>query len=151
MGRAPENLTEMIRHSVEPMGYELVGVEYVAQGNHHVLRLYIDHPEGITLDDCSRVSHQVSGVLDVEDPIPGEYNLEVSSPGLDRPLFSEAHFARFAGSQVSIRLHGKMQGRRRFSGRLLGVEQGEVVVEVDGEQVRIPPANIEQARLIPQF
>jgi ribosome maturation factor RimP len=151
MGRAPENLTETIRRSVEPLGFELVGVEYMALGSRHVLRIYIDHAEGIDVDDCARVSHQVSGVLDVEDPIPGEYDLEVSSPGLDRPLFTEEHFARFAGADVNIRLHAKLQGRRRFGGRLLGVEDGEVLVEVDGETFRLPLANIEQARLVPQF
>jgi ribosome maturation factor RimP len=151
MGRAPDSLTEMIRHSVEPLGFELVGVEYLAHGSRHVLRIYIDHADGIEVEDCARVSHQVSGVLDVEDPIPGEYDLEVSSPGLDRPLFTEAHFRRFVGEQVNIRLHGKLDGRRRFKGRLLALEDGEVRVEVDGETFRIRFAEIEEARLVPRF
>ena len=91
MGSAPESLVDLIRTSVEPMGYELVGVEYVSNGaSGHTLRVYIDQDNGITFDDCVAVSHQISGVLDVEDPIHGSYDLEVSSPGLDRPLFLSA-------------------------------------------------------------
>ena len=110
------------------MGFEFVGLEYGGQaGAGGLLRVYIDHTDGIDVDDCADVSHQLSGVLDVEDPIKGNYILEVSSPGLDRPLFSKRDFERFAGSRVSIKLRVKLQERRRFEGILQGIREGQVV------------------------
>lgn len=147
MSSAPDNLAEMIRSAVEPMGYELVGVEYVGG----VLRVFIDAEDGITVDDCADVSHQVSGLLDVEDPIRENYALEVSSPGLDRPLFSEAHYRRFAGSRVKITLREKLDGRRRFEGVLVGVRDGKVVLDLEGGEVVLPLQMIEKARLVPEF
>jgi ribosome maturation factor RimP len=137
---------------VETMGYELVGVEFHASHANALLRIYIDRESGITLDDCQRVSHQVSGMLDVEDPIAGRYTLEVSSPGLDRPLFEAEHFIRFAGSEVRIQLRTLLEGRRKLLGRLRGME-GDVVVLVDGEgrEWRVPLEQIEKARLAPEF
>ena len=115
-------LTQLARRVVEPMGYELVGVEYFQRGGGaSTLRVYIDHARGITLDDCAAVSHQLSGVLDVEDPLPGHYDLEVSSPGLDRPLVFPEHFARFAGQRIKVRLAEKIEGRRKLEGVLLGL------------------------------
>jgi ribosome maturation factor RimP len=152
MRNADDALTRLTRSVVEPMGYELVGVEYVQHGKgSSILRVYIDHEKGINLDDCSAVSHQLSGVLDVEDPLPGHYALEVSSPGLDRPLFTPAHFARFSGYKVRLRLREKRDGRRNFEG-LLGGAQGDQVLLVLGEQVlAIPLAEIESARLVPEY
>jgi ribosome maturation factor RimP len=122
MRSAPEKLNSLVRQEVELLGYELVGVEFVGQGKGAaVLRIYIDHEDGITLDDCVEVSHQVSGVLDVEDPIKENYRLEVSSPGLDRPLFELAHFERFKGSRVRIKTRNKIENRHRFTGKLDGV------------------------------
>lgn len=134
---------------VEAMGYELVEVEVVGGGKHRVLRLYIDQPDGIAVEDCERVSHQVSGVLDVEDPIPGAYTLEVSSPGLDRPLRTAAHFAAFTGEQAKVELRAPQDGRKRFKGRLVGIDGETVVMDVDGEQYRLPLNEIERARVVP--
>jgi ribosome maturation factor RimP len=147
--RAQERLIQLIEPVVSGLGYELVGIEF--DGRQRVLRVYIDNPAGITLDDCSRVSYQVSGVLDVEDPIPGRYQLEISSPGMDRPLFAPEHFERFKGEMVRLQLARPIEGRRRFKARLLGLE-GETVVLKDGEETfRIPYESIEKARLSPEF
>jgi len=145
-------LRELVRKVVEPMGYELVGVEYLTgRPGGALLRVYIDSEAGITLDDCVVVSEQLSGVLDVEDPIPGNYNLEVSSPGLDRPLFEPEHFRRFAGRRVKVRLESSVPGRRRYQGLLRGYEAGRVLVEVDGEIHALDPEEIREARLVPEF
>lgn len=154
--RHPESeLTSLVRSVVEPMGYELVGVDYFQRGRRGaMLRVYIDYPgdagnRGITLDDCGRVSHQLSGVLDVQDPIAGHYDLEVSSPGLDRPLFTAEHFDRFRGRKVRVRLTAKLDERRNLEGEIAGREQERVVLRVDGESREIPLAMIESARLVP--
>ncbi|MCL7571001.1 ribosome maturation factor RimP, partial [Pseudomonas aeruginosa] len=107
-----EQLQALLAPVVEALGYECWGVEFISQGRHSVLRVYIDRPEGILIDDCEAVSRQVSGILDVEDPISGEYTLEVSSPGMDRPLFTLEQFAKHAGEQVKIRLRSPYEGRR---------------------------------------
>jgi ribosome maturation factor RimP len=133
------------------MGYEFVGVEYVGQGGRNTLRVYIDTPAGITLEDCEAVSHQVSGLLDVENPISDAYDLEVSSPGLDRPLFKIEDFEQFAGQRVKIRLAVPLDGRRNFTGQLLGVETDLVCIEVDGEIFKLVYEQIERARLAPQY
>jgi ribosome maturation factor RimP len=152
MRLADSSLMRLTRSVVEPMGYELVGVEYVGRGRGGtVLRVYIDHEGGITLDDCAAVSHQLSGVLDVEDPLPGRYDLEVSSPGLDRPLFSPEHFERFTGRRARVRLEGKIEGRRNFEGVLAGLGDGTVRLEVGGEMREFDLAMVESARLVPEF
>jgi ribosome maturation factor RimP len=152
MHKAPQPLTDLIRRALDALGYELVGVEYLARPKAgHLLRVYIDSEDGIGLDDCERASHQISGVLDVEDPIRGDYALEVSSPGLDRPLFELAHFARFAGETARVRLHGALEGRSNFKGTILQVDGADVVLDVDGVPVRLPFAQIASARLVPQF
>lgn len=144
-------LDELIRPSVEAMGYELVGVEFLSPGSGGTLRIYIDGATGITVDDCERVSRQVSSLLDVEDPIPGAYTLEVSSPGLDRPLFTPEHFQRFAGETVKIRLEIPMEGRRKLKGRLLGWVDDHVVVEEDGREISVPLQSIGRANLVPRL
>ena len=136
---------------VTGMGYELVEVEWQANPRNGLLRIYIDHKDGITVDDCGAVSLQVSALLDVEDPIPGHYSLEVSSPGLDRPLRKEEDFYRFAGEKVKLKLDIPIKGRRNFTGRLIGLENGEVVIDVDGTEYAIPINDIGKARLVPQF
>ncbi len=133
------------------LGYELVGIEYFPTGHHYILRVYIDQEAGITLDDCETVSHQVSALLDVEDPIRGQYTLEVSSPGLDRPLFTPEHFSRFSGRRVKLRLASPLNGRRNFKGRLQGLDDGNVLLEVDGAQLSLPLEDIEKARLVPEI
>ena len=151
MSQQPAQLRQLIEPAVESLGYELVGVEYRGSATNGLLRVYIDHQDGITLDDCQAVSHQLSGVLDVEDPIHGHYALEVSSPGLDRPLFKAQDYARFAGQQVKVRMHGMIEGRRNFTGRLLGLEGDSAIVEVDGEEYLLPLDQVDQARLIPEY
>ena len=151
MTSAAEQLNALCQSTVEAMEYEFVGVEYLSGSGTGggLLRVYIDRPEGITVDDCARVSHQISGVLDVEDPIHENYSLEVSSPGLDRPLFTPEQFQRFVGSQVTVKLRNKLQERRRFKGLLKGVEEQELLVVVDGEEYRLPLAQVDKARLVP--
>ncbi len=150
-------LTELLQPVVNGLGYELLGVESLSQGRHDtLLRLYIDHPEGIGIDDCEAVSYQVSGVLEVEDPIRGQYTLEVSSPGLDRPLFALEHFSRFIGQQAKIRLQRPLpmaEGapRRNFNGLLLGVEHNEILVEIDKVLYRLPYAQVDKAHLVPEL
>lgn len=151
MTAAPDNLTHLVQGPVEALGYELVGVEYLSAGRGATLRIYIDHPNGILLEDCARVSRQVSSVLDVEDPISENYQLEVSSPGLDRPLFTREHYARYTGCEVSVRTSVKVGGRRRFKGILIGLEGDQLVLKVDGEPVSLELDNIERARLVPDL
>ena len=142
-------LKGLIKPAVEALGYELVGVEYRRGRKRALLRVYIDKADGITLDDCARASHQVSGVLDVEDPIVERYDLEVSSPGLDRPLFEPEHFERFAGQRVRVRMSPPVDGRRKFTGMLLGFEDGQVRVDEDGIERRVPLESVSAARLVP--
>jgi ribosome maturation factor RimP len=141
----------MLAPSVEALGCELLGVQLSRGPRQSQLRIYIDRPEGVSLEDCERVSHQVSGILDVEDPIEGQYSLEVSSPGADRPLFLEEHFRRFAGHQVRLRLAVPLEGRRNLTGRLEGMDDGEVLVALEGRQWRLPLEQIAQARLVPEL
>lgn len=147
---SPE-ISGLLEPSVTALGFELVSVELVGSGNDRTLRVYIDHPDGITVDDCADVSRQVSAVLDVEDPISGAYVLEVSSPGLDRPLVKPADFERFAGSLVKVRTREPVLGRKNFTGLLTEAAGDNVVVEVDGEPYEISLANIERARLVPDL
>ena len=141
----------MLEPAVNVLGCELVGIEFIPQGRRSLLRIYIDKENGVTIDDCSDVSHQVSGILDVEDPIREQYTLEVSSPGLDRPLFKLEDFDRFSGSQVKLRLRQMIDGRRNFTGRILGVEGESVRVEVDGSPQAFAIVDIDRARLVPEF
>lgn len=147
--RAQERLIRLIEPIVEGLGYELVGVEF--EGHRRLLRVYIDDTDGIDLEDCTRVSHQVSAMLDVEDPIAGRYQLEISSPGLDRPLFTLDHYRRFQGEMVRLRLFSPVEGRRRFKARLTGVDGDSVLVEDGAAVLRIPYAAIEKARLAPEI
>ncbi|MFU6917661.1 ribosome maturation factor RimP [Pseudomonas aeruginosa] len=146
-----EQLQALLAPVVEALGYECWGVEFISQGRHSVLRVYIDRPEGILIDDCEAVSRQVSGILGVEDPISGEYTLEVSSPGMDRPLFTLEQFAKHAGEQVKIRLRSPYEGRRNYQGILRGVEEQDVVVLVDDHEYLLPIDSIDKANIIPRF
>lgn len=154
MRRADDRLTKLVRGVVEPMGYEALGVEHAgAGGGQAVLRVYIDHANGITLDDCESVSRQLSAVLDVADPISGHYDLEVSSPGLDRPLFTPAQIERHRGSRARVRLDRKLNGRRNFEGEIRGLSADGELLELQlGEGlVVLPVTQIESARLVPDF
>ena len=133
-------------------GLELVAVEYQRESGGWILRVYLDKAGGITVDDCHRVSQQLGDLLDVEDLIDHAYTLEVSSPGLDRPLVTEADFARFAGRPVRIQTEAPVEGQRRFKGRLLGIAAGAVRLELEGgRQVAIPHGAIEKARLVVEW
>lgn len=146
-----EQLQALLAPVVEALGYECWGLEFLSQGRHSLLRVYIDKAEGILIEDCETVSRQVSGVLDVEDPISGEYTLEVSSPGMDRPLFTLEQFARYVGEQVKIKLRVPFERRRNFQGILRGVEEQDVVVLVDDHEYLLPVDSIDKANIIPRF
>ncbi|MDH5230477.1 MAG: ribosome maturation factor RimP [Gammaproteobacteria bacterium] len=143
------DLQELLEPTVEGLGYELLGIEYIGAGQHSVLRMYIDHPEGIKVEDCEKVSRQVSALLDVEEPLAGRYTLEVSSPGLDRPLFTEAQFLKFIGEKAKIRARTPVNGRRKMTGYLRDVKAGIITVDVDGELIALAVNNIEKANLVP--
>jgi len=145
-----EQLVALLEPAVEQLGYELADVELNLTGG-SVLRLFIDKAEGIALEDCEAVSRQVSALLDVEDPIPGEYNLEVSSPGFNRRLVKAKHFERFAGSRVKVRLRQLVDGRRRFNAELMGLKQSNVVLREGQQLFEVPLTEIEMARLVPQY
>lgn len=151
MSRSHAKLHELLQPTVDSLGCELWGVEYHPRKHSSLLRVFVEREGGVTVEDCERVSHQISGLLDVEDPIPGEYVLEVSSPGLDRLLFDRSHFERFVGSQVDVRLDRKLEGRRRFQGRLTAVEGDDVSLELEGESVSLPLEAIDKARVVPEF
>ncbi|GFN23846.1 MAG: ribosome maturation factor RimP [Thermoanaerobacteraceae bacterium] len=148
MSQIASAVQSLVEPIIEAMGYELVDVEYCREGRRYFLRLYIDSPEGISLDDCERVSRAVETELDREDPIPHSYYLEVSSPGVERPLKKDADFERFKGRKVTLRTFAPLEGRRKFEGQLLGLE-GEMVhiLTPAGEQLSIPRREISSARL----
>ncbi len=143
-----DEVRALLEPAIEGLGYELIELE-LRVGRDGLLQLFIDHPDGIGLDDCETVSRQVSAVLDVEDPIPGHYALEVSSPGVDRALTKPEHFERFAGEDVRIRLRTPIDGRRNYRGALRAVDGDSIEVEVDGQAHRLPMATIASARLVP--
>ena len=142
-------LKQLLEPVVESLGYELTDLETKLGGRDGVVRLFIDKPEGVGLEDCELVSRQVSAVLDVEDPIPRHYALEVSSPGLDRKLTKAAHFQRFTGQDIRVRLRFPVAGRRNFRGSLKSADADSIEIIVDGEAHRLPMATIESARLVP--
>ena len=145
-----QKLTEMITAPVEALGFELVGIEFI-RGRTSTLRIYIDSEDGINVDDCADVSHQVSAVLDVEDPITVAYNLEVSSPGLDRPLFTAEHYARFVGEEVTLVLRMAVQNRRKWQGVIKAVDGEMITVTVEGKDEVFALSNIQKANLVPHF
>lgn len=151
MSRLEQTLTEMLTPAAESLGFELVGVEFVRAGKHSILRVFIDHPDGITVDNCADVSLQASAILDVEDPISTEYNLEVSSPGMDRPLFKTAHYAAVVGEVIAVRLRMPMNDRRNFKGKLLSCEGDNIVVQIDNETFTLSILNIEKGNVVPTF
>ncbi len=141
----------MLRPAVEETGKELLGLEFIAAGNNSVLRLYIEHENGIDVDDCAEVSRQVSAILDVEDPISSEYNLEVSSPGVERPLFTLEHYQAVLGETVQVKLSIPLNGRRKFKGILESIENDTLHVVVDGEAYPLVVGNIDKANLVAKF
>ena len=148
MAKFEHKLTAMLRPAVEETGKELLGVEFISAGNHSVLRLFIDHENGIDVDDCAEVSRQVGAILDVEDPISSEYSLEVSSPGLDRPLFEKSQFEAVVGETVEAKISMPLNGRRKFKGKLVAVENDSLIVMVDNEEYELVISNIDKAHLV---
>lgn len=148
MERASSAIWECIEPVVQGMGYDLVGVEFGGNRGNRLLRVYIDLTDGVTVDDCAAVSRALSAALDVDDPISEGYILEVSSPGIDRPLFRPGDFVRFVGETAFIRLASTLEGRRRFKGRLAGMDEGDVLIEVDGTLWRLPADLVEEAHLV---
>jgi ribosome maturation factor RimP len=148
-GMTRDQIAELLEPSIARLGYELSDLEVKVGGKQGVLRLFIDKPDGIGLDDCEKVSRAVSALLDVEDPLPGHYDLEVSSPGLDRRLTKVEHFQRFTGEIVKVQMRFPIAGRRRFRGTLVASDDESIVVEVDGESHTLPVAMIDTTRLVP--
>ncbi|KLJ01361.1 ribosome maturation factor RimP [Luteimonas sp. FCS-9] len=161
-------LKTMLAATVESLGLELLGIEYLPAPGGALVRLYIDVPaadtdaadgdpadgeggQGVTIEHCEAVSREVSAQLDVEDPISGNYTLEVSSPGVDRPLFELAHFARFAGQTAKVGLKLPQDGRRRLTGRIASVDGETVTFDVDGTPLTVQVENIDKARLVPDW
>jgi ribosome maturation factor RimP len=147
-------LMELLERDVAALGYELVELEFNAHHGGGLLRLYIDRPgetDGVTVEDCAAVSRRVSEQLDAADLIRTEYTLEVSSPGLDRPLRTRAHFERFTGSRVHVETSLPRAGRRRWTGRLAAVGNEGIVLEVDGDRVELGLGEIKTARLVPEY
>jgi len=142
-----ERLIALIEPVLTRLGYELVELEYAAGRSQAVVRLFIDTPAGITVDDCERVSRDVAALLDVDDPIPTAYALEVSSPGFDRVLRIPAHFERFVGERVFVELKAPRAGRKRYTGLLQVVTATGIELEVDKQKVVVPFEEIGKARL----
>jgi len=146
-----QELIDLIQPIVEGLGFVFWGIEYIGQGKFSTLRIFIDSPNGIDVENCAEVSRQVSAVMDVEDPITSEYTLEVSSPGVDRLLFTLEQFIAYTGEKVQIKLRAPFDGRRNFKGQLKGVEEGDIVVQVDQEEFLLPLDLIDKAQIIPTF
>jgi ribosome maturation factor RimP len=145
-----DEMLKLLEPAVERLGYELADLEVRLGAKGGLIRVFIDKPEGIDLDDCEKVSQAVSALLDVEDPVPGNYNLEVSSPGLDRKLTKVEHFQRFAGKTLKVQTRFPIEGRRRFRGTLVSSDEENIVLEVDGESYSLPLKTIDTARLVPR-
>jgi len=163
-----EDLVRLIRPVVEQLGYEFVGLEYLSNPKNRLVRIYIDRsddgsvdssddssenrePDGISVDDCAKVSHEVSALLDVEDPISGEYSLEVSSPGIERPLFEPAHYRQFVGERATVHLFAPVENRRKIKGVIVEADDARVVMESDGQRLEVAYADIRRANLKPDL
>jgi ribosome maturation factor RimP len=143
-----ERIRQLVRETIESQGYELVELEFKGGGNNSVLRVFVDHPAGISHQDCELVSEQLGTVLDVEDLIPFSYTLEVSSPGLDRKLVKDSDYTRFEGKLAKIQTRVPLQNQKTFKGRLRGLESGKVLLELPkGGTVEIPLDVVHEARL----
>lgn len=141
-------IVELIEPTVTALGLELWGIEHLQQGKYSLLRIYIEREAGVAIEDCEQVSKQVSALLDVEDPIAGEYTLEVSSPGLERPLFSARQFSQYIGSEVKLRLHSPIQGRRKFKGKIVVVEGDSIRLQADGVDYDLSFSDVDKANIV---
>ena len=151
MAGVAAQIEALVAPAVVACGCELWGIEYISQGRHTTLRVYIDHAKGISVGQCADVSRQVAAVMDVEDPITGEYTLEVSSPGLDRPLFSLLQYQANIGEKLNLKLRLAFDGQRRFTGLLSGIEGDDVILQVNDEEYLLPFDSIEKANIVPRF
>ncbi|NTS77925.1 ribosome maturation factor RimP [Catenovulum sp. SM1970] len=151
MAKLEVTLESLIAPAVEMVGFELWGIEFIRAGKHSTLSVYIDSPDGVTVDGCAEVSHHISAIMDVEDPISSEYTLEVSSPGMDRRLFKLAQYELYMGGVINIKTRLPVDGRRKFKGVLEGVEGDNIVVSLDNSEFVIPFKNIDKAQIVPQF
>lgn len=145
-----QKLQELLAPAITALGYELWGIERLSQGAKGLVRIYIDSSRGISIDDCERVSYQISGILEVHDPIPGHYTLEVSSPGFDRPLFTLEQFARFLGHQAQVRLSQPLNAQRNFTGEIQRIEETQIILKIADTEYILPIEQIEKARLVPE-
>lgn len=143
-----KSIQQLIEPAINGLGFQLWGIQQASQGRNSTLRIYIDSEKGITVDDCAQVSHQVSSILDVEDPIEGNYTLEVSSPGMDRPLFTLPQYIQYIGHKLKISLRVPFEGRRRFVGVLAAIEDEEIVLQVEQEEYVLPFETIEKANVV---
>lgn len=147
-----EDLATLFTPVIASLGLECLGVEYSPSRGNSLVRVYIDAPDRlVTIEDCEAASREIAALLDVVDPIPGHYDLEVSSPGFDRPLFSAAHFTRFAGQAARVQVSLPIGGRRRFQGPIVRVEGETLVIDQDGSEVAIALSNVHKANLVPDF
>ncbi len=144
-------LEPMLAPAIEVLGFELVDCALTNEAGRAILRIYIDSEQGVRLEDCQKVSEQISAILDVEAPLSGRYNLEISSPGLDRPLVTLAHYQRFIGRQIRLKLHRAVEGRRNFSGELLAVVGNSIQMRLEDQVMDFPLDNIEKANLVPEL
>lgn len=151
MATLEQNLQEMLQGAVEDLGCELWGIECQRTGRFMTVRLFIDKEGGVTVDDCADVSRQVSAILDVEDPIADKYNLEVSSPGLDRPLFTLPQFERYIGQDIAVHLRIPVMERRKWQGKLDRIENDMVILIVDGQEQVLVFGNIQKANVVAKF
>jgi ribosome maturation factor RimP len=151
MGRQMNQLDDLIRPVVEQLGCELWGYHYFKQGRYSTLRVYIENPKGVTCEDCQRISAQIGAVLDVENPISGQYTLEVSSPGLDRTLFTQSQYEQFIGHRIQVRLSIPVKERRNFTGTLQAVQTDTIIINIDGIEHELSLATIEKANLVPEI
>jgi ribosome maturation factor RimP len=151
MAATDAKFRDLIEPVVTALGFELWGVEYHTGSRQALLRVYIEGENGVQVDDCAKVSRQLGSLFDVEDPIAGEYTLEVSSPGMDRPLYTKAQFEQYVGENVKVRLRVAFEGRKKFSGHLTGVEGDDVVVAVDNDEYLLPLELIDKANVVPRF
>lgn len=147
-----DELIQLINPIVADLGLECLGIEYAPSRGNSLLRVYIDVADRpVTIEDCEAVSRELSAQLDVNDPIAGRYTLEVSSPGIDRPLFTPAQFTRFIGETAKIALNLPMDGRKRLLGPIVAVEDDRITIEQDGTPVVVPHDNIQKAKLVPDY
>lgn len=151
MNTREQDIERLLTPAIEALGCELWGIELMSMGRHSKLRVYIERSEGVSIDDCERVSRNVSDLLDIEDVMPQAYTLEVSSPGMDRILFRPDHYVQNVGATVDVRLHFPFEGSKRVVGVLAGIEDEQVAVQVGEDEYVLPLENIQRARLVPQF